>query len=1177
MNGFVHLHLHSEYSLLDGACRISDIPKAAAAAGHGAVAITDHGAMYGAVAFFKACREAGVKPIIGCEVYVAPRSRFEKQPGRENSAHHMVLLCENETGYKNLIRMVSLGFTEGFYSRPRVDDELLAKYHEGLIALSACLAGEIPSRLVAGDYDGAVKSAEKYSRIFGKDNFFIELQNHGIAEQRQILPSLAKLARECGLGMVATNDVHYIKRSDASTQAVLMCIQTGSTVADGRPTGFETDEFYYKSTDEMRALFGSYEGALENTVKIAERCNFEFSFGKTLLPSFHPAGGVTPDDALRSLAEGGLERLRASGRIPYGDHTYDEYEKRLDYELSVIGSMGYSDYFLIVSDYVGFAKKNGIPVGPGRGSGAGSLAAYLTGITDIDPIRFGLYFERFLNPERVSMPDIDIDFCYERRDEVLRYVKERYGSDHVSQIITFGTMAARAVIRDVGRALGLPYADVDEVAKLVPRETGVTLDIALENEELREKYDSSQKIHELIDIARALEGMPRNVSVHAAGVVITEKPITDHVPLAVSNGSVITQYDMDTVAALGLLKFDFLALRYLTIIDCAVKQIKEKDPAFDLENADISDPETYALISKGQTLGVFQLESPGMRAMLTELAPRSIDDILAAIALYRPGPMDSIPRYIAGRNDPDSVVYPSELLRPVLSETYGCIVYQEQVMSIFRIMAGYSLGRADVVRRAMAKKKASALEAERAEFINGATERGMTASGAEKLFDDMASFANYAFNKSHAAAYAVISFRTAYLKAHYPREYLAALLTSVLGDQAKTAQYIAEAGKLGINVLPPDVNRSYSDFHVSGKDITFGLSAVKNAGVQFVGAIVREREKNGAFGGLDDFLTRMSGGELNRRMVESLIKAGAFDFSGVYRSRMVEALAPAIAALADRSRNNLDGQLDMFSMAAGSGVQKKDTGVCVYPDIPEYPFRELLEYEKESVGMCFSGHVLDGYSKHLSELAPESLGELIPDGADDETRCTDKRPVTVAGLICAVSRKNTHNNETMAFFRLDDSFGQIEIIAFPKSYERYSGLILEGSAVCVKGSLSVREGRDGDEIRVILNSVIPLVPDERYGKQAEKSAAVQQNGSAAAVNRQSDKRPSVLYIRVPSRDSLVYRKCSNLVGIFDGNLRTVFYYADEKKYENNPAGADVSGCLVSELCAVAGKENVVLR
>ena len=660
MNGFVHLHLHSEYSLLDGACRISDIPKAAAAAGHGAVAITDHGAMYGAVAFFKACREAGVKPIIGCEVYVAPRSRFEKQPGRENSAHHMVLLCENETGYKNLIRMVSLGFTEGFYSRPRVDDELLAKYHEGLIALSACLAGEIPSRLVAGDYDGAVKSAEKYSRIFGKDNFFIELQNHGIAEQRQILPSLAKLAHECGLGMAATNDVHYIKRSDASTQAVLMCIQTGSTVADGRPTGFETDEFYYKSTDEMRALFGSYEGALENTVKIAERCNFEFSFGKTLLPSFHPAGGVTPDDALRSLAEGGLERLRASGRIPYGDHTYDEYEKRLDYELSVIGSMGYSDYFLIVSDYVGFAKKNGIPVGPGRGSGAGSLAAYLTGITDIDPIRFGLYFERFLNPERVSMPDIDIDFCYERRDEVLRYVKERYGSDHVSQIITFGTMAARAVIRDVGRALGLPYADVDEVAKLVPRETGITLDIALEDEELREKYDSSQKTHELIDIARALEGMPRNVSVHAAGVVITEKPITDHVPLAVSNGSVITQYDMDTVAALGLLKFDFLALRYLTIIDCAVKQIKEKDPAFDLENADISDPETYALISKGQTLGVFQLESPGMRAMLTELAPRSIDDILAAIALYRPGPMDSIPRYIAGRNDPDSVEYPSE-------------------------------------------------------------------------------------------------------------------------------------------------------------------------------------------------------------------------------------------------------------------------------------------------------------------------------------------------------------------------------------------------------------------------------------------------------------------------------------------------------------------------------------
>ena len=1085
MNGFVHLHLHSEYSLLDGACRISDIPKAAAAAGHGAVAITDHGAMYGAVAFFKACREAGVKPIIGCEVYVAPRSRFEKQPGRENSAHHMVLLCENETGYKNLIRMVSLGFTEGFYSRPRVDDELLAKYHEGLIALSACLAGEIPSRLVAGDYDGAVKSAEKYSRIFGKDNFFIELQNHGIAEQRQILPSLAKLARECGLGMVATNDVHYIKRSDASTQAVLMCIQTGSTVADGRPAGFETDEFYYKSTDEMRALFGSYERALENTVKIAERCNFEFSFGKTLLPSFHPAGGVTPDEALRSLAAGGLERLRASGRIPYGDHTADEYEIRLDYELSVIGSMGYSDYFLIVSDYVGFAKKNGIPVGPGRGSGAGSLAAYLTGITDIDPIRFGLYFERFLNPERVSMPDIDIDFCYERRDEVLRYVKERYGSDHVSQIITFGTMAARGAIRDVGRALNMTYADCDVIAKLVPGGPGnlhITLDDALKlSRELREKYENDEQVKKLIDTARALEGMPRHASTHAAGVVITKRPVVDYVPLATNDDAVVCQYVMTTLEELGLLKMDFLGLRNLTVLDDAVKTVQKTQPGFKLADIPENDPETYEMLAAGKTSGVFQLESSGMTGVCVSLKPQNIEDITALIALYRPGPMDSIPKFIACKHDPSKVTYLIPQLEPILSITYGCIVYQEQVIQIFQQLAGYTLGQADMLRRAMSKKKVKDIEKERGAFLHGDPSRGIkgciangiSESAAQAIYDDIYAFANYAFNKAHAAAYAVIAYQTAYFKCHFPKEYMAALLTSVLDSSEKIAEYIGECRECAIALLPPDVNRSDDRFTVEPEGIRFGLVAIKNIGRGLIARMMREREVNGPFADFQDFCYRMDGNDMNKRAVENLIRAGAFDSMGVHRSQLIAVYEKVMDGISNGNRVNIEGQMDFFGMGGGSAQREP----LHLPDIPEFSAQERMAMEKETTGLYLSGHPMDAYRELSRRLGAAPIGRILEDFAQEAgpTSFADGQKLSIAGVVTSSKVKTTRSNTLMAYVTVEDSTGAMEMLCFARTLETSGSYLKEGQTILASGRLSVR-----DEKAPQLKAAIDMVADGTF-------------------------------------------------------------------------------------------------
>ncbi len=1148
MGDFVHLHLHTEYSLLDGACRIKDIPEAVIAAGHSAVAMTDHGGMYGTMQFYRTCREKGIKPIIGCEVYVAPGSRFDRVPGREGGSHHLVLLCENETGYRNLTYMVSKAFTEGFYSRPRVDLDLLRHHSEGIIALSACLSGEIPSALSAGDRDRAETIAKTYKQIFGKDHFYIELQNHGIAEERQILPELYEMARELDIPVVATNDVHYLRKSDARAQTVLMCIQTNTTMADGARPGFETEEFYYKSTAEMERLFGGFEGAIENTVKIAERCELELEHEGYLLPTYPLNDGENAADMLRLRTYEGIERLMLAGRIPAEGFTLTDYMERADYELDVIHSMGFDDYFLIVSDYVGFAKGADIPVGPGRGSGCGSLVAFGTGITDIDPLRFDLLFERFLNPERVSMPDIDIDFCYNRRDEVLAYVKDKYGSDRVSQIITFGTLAARAAIRDCGRALGMSYADVDEIAKLVPRELDVTIDQALIVPALKEKYNSSDEIRELIDTARLLEGMPRNVSIHAAGVVITERPVYEYLPLAVSGGAVITQFDMDTVASLGLLKFDFLALRYLTIIDDAVKMIKERKPDFDIEKVDLSDKKTYELISSGQTSGVFQLESSGMRAMLTNLCPESIDDILAAIALYRPGPMESIPKYIEGKNNPEKVEYAHPLLEPILRPTYGCIVYQEQVMNIFRTVAGFSFGRADIVRRAMSKKKASALAAERDNFVNGAAERGVDRETAEQLFEDMSSFASYAFNKSHAAAYAMLSFRTAYLKAHYPREYFSALLTSVLGNADKIAEYIAEANRAGIRVLPPDINRSMLDFHVSGEDITFGLLALKNVGRQFVDKLILERIGR-PFASFSDFIERMSENDLNRRMVESLIKAGAFDSLGVYRSRLLATLDEALMAISRKNKGNISGQMDMFSMpdsVAGGGES------IVYPEIPEFSTKDLLYMEREAAGLFFSGHLLDGYGLHIKSLNPQSIVEIT--GSEDEEdpdTLEDGAKVCVCGIISSVTQKTTRKGDGMAFATLEDRSGSLELVVFSKQYETYRRHIEEDNAVCVTGTVSRREGERG---KILVNTAAMLLTDEEFKRRQAKptpmQAPVQQVKQAPAQAQK--KAPSVVYIRVPSKNSEVYKKCENIVEIFEGFTRVSFYFAATKKYGDHP-------------------------
>ena len=1218
MGDFVHLHLHSEYSLLDGACRISDIPGRVKECNQDAVAITDHGNMYGVIEFYNACKKENIKPIIGCEVYVAEGSRFDRINASEGP-YHLVLLCKNQIGYKNLTYLVSSGFTEGFYGKPRIDESLLFEHSEGLIALSACLSGKIPRLVARGDFDGAIECAKKYKNAFEPDSFYIELQDHGTKETRDIIPHLLSVAEKCGIPLVATNDCHYLRRYDAKLQDILMCIQTNTTVDDENRFKLDTDDYYLKDTGEMKMLYGKYEGAIENTVKIANMCNLDFDFETLYLPKFPCPDGKSAEEYLKEKTYLGLAKRVADKHIVFDEeYTKETYRERIEYELSVINNMGYADYFLIVSDYVGFAKSKGIPVGPGRGSGAGSIVAYLLAITDVDSIRFDLLFERFLNPERVSMPDIDIDFCYNRCGEVFDYVAEKYGRDHVSRIITFGTLAAKAAIRNTGRAMGMSYSEVDEVAKAIPQELGITLDMALKYPEFKAQYESSESVRELIDNAKKLEGMPRNISVHAAGVVITDKPLCEYVPLATSNDTLVTQFDMDTVARLGLLKFDFLALRYLTIINDAQNQIRETYPDFDIEKIPLDDKKTYELISKGYTGGVFQLESAGMRQMLTNLRPSGIEDVIAAIALYRPGPMDSIPRFIECRHDKSKVKYDIPELEPILKNTYGCTVYQEQVMRIFREVAGYTFGHADIVRRAMSKKKASVLEAEREAFVEGASARGIDRAKADKLFSDMSSFANYAFNKSHAAAYALISYRSAYLKAHYAGAYMAALLTSVMNDRVKTAEYIAECSKFGIQVLPPDINNSRVSFSTdSNGDIRYGLLAIKNVGRQIIEEIIDERNREGEYESFYSFVERATAiTDVNKRQIESLIKVGAFDNLGVERARLLAAYEGIIDNIQYKNRDNAIGQLDMFS----SGDLKAPE--FEYPEVRALTMREKLMLEKEASGMYFSGHILDSYSDNISDITCTNIGEIIPDESGD-IELSDRAAISVVGSISDITFKTTKKDERMAFFTLEDKTGEIECIAFPKAYNKFYADLRIDSAIFVTGQISLK---DDEMPKIIVNDVEPLVENAQYKKRAATTpkaevkaatptsvpAAVENSSapskfsaylsmysgmmqtsapqSATAVTAPAPKKaeetksvsvtqkPEKLYLRVDDMICQKFLKAKNIVDIFaEGSVRVIFYDSSKKTYSEYSEKMYYSKRAIAELEKILGKENVILK
>jgi len=1185
--GFTHLHVHSEYSLLDGACRVRDLVARVKELGQQNIAVTDHGVMYGAVAFYKEAKKAGVKPIIGCEVYVAARTRFDTDYDIDSNRHHLVLLCKNEQGYKNLCLLISASFTEGFYIKPRVDIELLRAHSEGLVALSGCLGGEIPKLIMDNRFDEAKAKALELRDIFGNDSFYLEMQDHGFTEQPEVNRGLVKLHRETGIPLVATNDAHYISRNDAEIQDVLMCIQTGKAIDDVDRMRFESQELYLKSEDEMRELFPDYPEACDNTEKIAEMCDFDFNFDEYHMPEFTlPDGKDDSGEYLRELCMTGVKKL-------YGVDRTDVI-KQLDYELNMIADMGFNDYFLIVADFIEYAKNSNIPVGPGRGSAAGSIVAYCLGITAVDPLKYNTYFERFLNPERISMPDIDIDFCERRRGEVIEYVKQKYGADRVAQIVTFNTLKAKNAVRSVSKALALSFQEENELAKEIPNVLNITISEALKtSSRMRSMYDNDSRIKRVVDTAMALEDMPKDSGTHAAGVVITKMPVREYVPLTLSkkDDSIATQYSMNTLEELGLLKMDFLGLRNLTVIADAVEQIRKTKPDFAIETIPEDDAATFEMLSKGSTSGVFQLESQGMTNVCVGLGPKSIEDITAIIALYRPGPMESIPRFLESSRNPKKITYKHPMLESILSVTYGCIVYQEQVIDILRKLGGFSLGQADMIRRAMSKKIADVIDREKNTFIDGDPERnicgavknGVPKAIAASIYDEIFAFANYAFNKSHAVAYAIISYQTAYLKCHYPQIYMAALLTSILGSPEKVAAYTQECRSLGIALLPPNINESDTMFTVSGNDLRYGLAAVKNIGSKFIKNVIINRNEKGVFKSFEDFCKRMYGGDLNRRALESLIKCGCFDGLGASRKQLMMICQVVIDGVADYNRRNVEGQIDLFGMS-GDTEEQAFAGIEL-PDVEEYGKGELTRMERAVTGLYLSGHPMDDYREAVKRLDVVNVGDILADFARDEgnAKFRDNQKVAIAGIIEAVKTKPTRNNSLMAYITLDDGTGSIEILSFQRAIDESGSYMQAESLVIAYGRISARDDKEPQLVLDMLRPITDaenLTSPELVNKRKEYTSTPSVDTGADArvkstpspVAQTADK---TLYVKLRSEDSVEYERLKLVHMMFPGNQRMVIHFGDTKK--NVGAKCVIHDAFLEELCLMLGDNNVVVR